>query len=341
MRIVLAVLLVLLLVPGWSGAERLPLLGDHAEIHAEPVALVEGHSEVRRIGRLEWLGGVVLTSPDPAFGGFSSMTISGDRFTLLSDRGNIVRFRMGRDWRIRAPRFANLTEGPGTGWDKTDRDSESMAVDPATNDIWVGFENSNEIWRYDAGFDRPLGHAAPPAMRHWPPNGGAEAMLWLPPGRVVVIGEMAHRRGSRKRIGISFDGDPVVAPREGFRFSLLPPRHYAPSDATVLPDGRVLVLLRRFRLPYTFTAKLVIVDPTAIRPGATIRGRVIATFAEPFIHDNFEALAATREGDDTIVWIASDDNGSFLQRSLLLKFKLAAPAPASARANALRPKRRR
>ena len=341
MRIVLAVLLVLLLVPGWSGAERLPLLGDHAEIHAEPVMLVEGHPEVKRIGALEWLGGVELTSPDPAFGSFSAMSVAGKRFTLLSDQGNIVRFRMGADWRIRGPRFANLTEGPGDGWSKTDRDSESMAVDQATNDVWIGFENSNEIWRYDADLRHSLGHVAPPAMQDWPENGGAEAMLRLPSGRVIVIGEIAHWPGSRKRIGISFGGDPVAAPREGFRFSLLLPRHYNASDATVLPDGRLLVLLRRFRLPYTFTAKLVIVDPHTIRPGATIRGRLIATFAEPFIHDNFEAVAATREGDDTIVWIASDDNGSILQRSLLLKFRLVAPALAGARAEAIRPKRRR
>jgi len=40
------------------------------------------------------------------------------------------------------------------------------------------------------------------------------------------------------------------------------------------------------------------------------------------VHDNFEAIAAVREGDSTILWIASDDNQLFLQRSLLLKFRL-------------------
>ena len=42
----------------------------------------------------------------------------------------------------------------------------------------------------------------------------------------------------------------------------------------------------------------------------------------PLIHDNFEGVAITREGRDTIVWLVSDDNQLFLQRSLLLKFKL-------------------
>src|SRR3546814_13222615 len=95
----------------WNGVPRLPLLGDRAVIHAERVALREGHPEVTRIGQLEWLGGVSLTSPDPAFGGFSAMHVAGDRFTLLSDGDNVVRFRMGRDWRIGAPQFTNLPAG--------------------------------------------------------------------------------------------------------------------------------------------------------------------------------------------------------------------------------------
>jgi hypothetical protein len=97
----------------------------------------------------------------------------------------------------------------------------------------------------------------------------------------------------------------------------------------MLPDGRLLVLTRGFKLPFDFAAKLVVVDPAAIRPGAVVRGREIATLAKPLIHDNFEGLAVTREGNATILWIVSDDNQLFLQRSLLLKFRLEAdPAPA-------------
>lgn len=339
MRIVAAILLVLLFVPGWSGPERLPLLGEDAEIRATPVSLVEGRPTATRVGELEWVGGVALTSPDPAFGGFSAISVERDRFTLLSDGGNVVRFRMGRDWRVRDSWFANLPDGPGAGWEKADRDSESLAIDPGSGDVWIGFENSNEIWRYDARFDRALGHVAPPATRNWPATGGAETMARAPSGDIVVIGETAHRHLSRTRIAIRFTSDPVAAPRRGYGFGLRVPRHYSPSDATFLPDGRLLVLLRRFSLPYNFTAKLMLVDAEAIRPGAVAHGRVIATLAEPFIHDNFEAIAATREGDDTILWIASDDNHSMLQRSLLLKFRLVEPAPESAGDRAVRPTR--
>jgi hypothetical protein len=138
-----------------------------------------------------------------------------------------------------------------------------------------------------------------------------------------------HGKG---RAAIRFAGDPTTHPRAGFTFSFLPPPGYNPSDVTTLPDGRLLVLTRRFKLPFDFAAKLVVVDPAAIRPGALVRGREIATLAKPLIRDNFEGLAVTREGNATILWIVSDDNQLFLQRSLLLKFRLEPdPPPAGPR----------
>src|SRR3546814_19813599 len=86
--------------------------------------------------------------------------------------------------------------------------------------------------------------------------------------------------------------------------------------------------------------KLLLVDSRRIAPGAMVDGTEIATFAPPYIHDNFEAVAATREGGDTNVWIASDDNQSILQRSLLLKFRMIEPAqPGGTPPRGIKPKR--
>lgn len=322
MRILYSVLLLLVLTPPWMGEKRLPLLGRDPVFEARPVALDAANPARRRAGQLLFLGGVRLDSPDPAFGGFSSLQVSGDRFTLLSDGGNIVRFRMDRAWRLSARQFAELPAGPGTGWVKADRDSESMTSDPATGRIWVGFERANAIWRFAPGLARGEAHVEPPAMADWPVNIGPEAMTRLPDGGFIVIDEGEPWPGGKGRAAIRFSGDPVAGPRQGFRFSYLAPPHYDPSDMTVLPDGRLLVLNRRFALPFNFTAKLTLIDPAAIRPGALVRGREIATLEAPLVHDNFEGVAATREGDATIIWIVSDDNQLFLQRSLLLKFRL-------------------
>ena len=138
---------VLALVPPWTGEERLALLGDHPQMDVTRVALDPADPARVRVGGLTFLGGVQLRSRDPAFGGFSSLSVDGDRFTLLSDRGNFIRFRMGPDWAPHGLSFASLPAGPGTGWENRDRDSESMTRDPATGRVWVGFEDSNMVWR--------------------------------------------------------------------------------------------------------------------------------------------------------------------------------------------------
>jgi hypothetical protein len=104
----------------------------------------------------------------------------------------------------------------------------------------------------------------------------------------------------------------------------VPPAKYRPVDAVELPDGRLLVLTRRFSMLHGFfTNKLVLVGRGTIQPGARVTSQVIATLAAPLIHDNFEGLAVTREQGATIVWLMSDDNGpTWLQRTLLLKFRL-------------------
>lgn len=328
MRILWSVLLVLLLVPQWSGFERAPLLGRDTVIIVTPVALDPAHPAKVRVGKLTFLGGVELASHDPVFGGFSSLAIAGDRFTLLSDGGNIVRFRLSRTWHLSDASFAELPGGPGTGWQKEDRDSESMSVDPRSGDIWVGFETANALWRYDSTLSRVKAHVAPPVLQRWPINEGPEAMALLPSGAIVTIAETTPWDGHRGRGGVVFTGDPVHQPRRGFRFDYIPPAGYDVSDMTVLPDGRWLVLNRRFD-DMAFSNVLTLVDPRGLRRGAVLVGTPIATLAAPLIHDNFEGIALTREGSATIVWLVSDDNQMWpAQRSLLLKFRLNLDQPA-------------
>lgn len=328
MRIAWTLLLAYLLMPAWSGHERSPLLGADAQIVATPVALDPRDPAATRVGDLVFVGGVQLSSPDTAFGGFSALHVAGDRFTLLSDSGNIVRFRLDRRWRLREPSFAELPDGPGRGWNKRDRDSESMSVDPRSGAIWVGFETSNQLWRYDSALRRVQAKVAPPAMRRWPDNAGAEAMTVLPGGGLAAIAEDTPWPHAQGRAGVVFTHDPAKGPRRGFRFNYVPPPGHDPTDMAVLPDGRWIVLNRYFS-GYSLASALVVIDPRGVGPGATLAGRTIATLAAPLIHDNFEGVAATREGAATIIWLVSDDNQLWpLQRSLLLKFRLDPQPPA-------------
>lgn len=327
MRVVLAVLILLICQLSASGEEPQLAFVGAARMSATQVTLDPKDPARRRAGALTYLGGVRLRSPQAAFGGFSSMQVHGDRFTLLSDGGQTVRFRMGGDFRPRDLFFGALAGGPGTGWRKGDRDSESQTTDPATGRVWVGFENANAIWRFDAQ-GRTEAHARPPAMADWASNGGPEAMVRLASGAFVVISETTRPKGGAghngDRIGLIFGGDPTDPKVPVQPFVYTPPKGYDPTDMAELRDGRVLVLNRRVSLSDFFTARLVMIDRGAIRPGARVQGREIATLAAPLLHDNFEALAVTEQQGATIVWIASDDNREWFEQSLLLKFRLEA-----------------
>jgi hypothetical protein len=331
----LRIALLMLVLAGFPSSMRFPraILGNRPDMAMTPVPLDPTNPAQRRAGALTYLGGVRLSSSDPAFGGFSEMTVVGDRFTLLSDAGNVVRFRMGPDWHPTELSFGDLPGGPGTGASKLDRDSESMTRDPATGKIWVGFEGANAIWRYDASLTHVEAGVAPAAMRDWDSNGGAESMVRLHDGGFIVIAETTRPPGSPRqhaRIALRFTGDPTDKASRAFAFIYVPPEGYDPSDMTELPDGRLLVLNRRVTIREWFSARLVLLDPRAIRPGARVSGSEIATIAAPMTRDNFEALGVTQEGGATILWIATDDNLEPFEQSLLMKFRLDLP-PQSAK----------
>jgi len=327
MRILLAILLVLLLVPTWSGEERLPLFDSPVAVTATRVPLDASDPARVRLGPLTYLGGVELHSRHWAFGGYSALAVRGERMLLLSDGGLALDFALTPDLSPRDVRTGALPGGPATGWNKRERDSESLVVDPASGDLMVGLERYNAIWRYDAALTRTIARRAPRQMARWPRNGGPEAMARLTDGRYVVFSEDADARGGGQR-ALLFDRVPTDPAGGAIPFRFVSPPGYLPTDAATLPDGRLLVLTRALSLGEGFTAKLLLVDPRTIRAGTGVSGRELATFAYPVLHDNFEGVAVSREGDATIVWLLSDDNGpSLFQRTLLLKFRLDLPAP--------------
>jgi hypothetical protein len=330
MRSLLVALLVLLLVPTWSGDERLPLYEGTPVVRVERVMLDADDPGRRTIGRLTYLGGLHFSSRDPAFGGFSAMAIRGNRFLLLADGGLTFGFTMGAGLTPRHYAFGALPDGPGPGWTKRDRDSESLAVDSATGRMWVGFERANAIWRYAPDASRAEASRAPPEMARWPENGGAETIVRLPDGRFLVLSEDRDAPGGGKQ-ALVFDRDPTDPAARSRVFRIILPGRYRPTDAALLPDGRLVILARTISLRQGFTAKLLLAESREITAGV-LRPREIATFAAPVIHDNFEGLAITREDQATILWLISDDNTpSVWQRSLLLKFRLDLPAQAKRR----------
>ncbi|WBH17897.1 esterase-like activity of phytase family protein [Sphingomonas radiodurans] len=317
LSIPLSTLAVLLIVPRWSGDERLPLIAPAPTISAKSYVPKGGWP--KRIGALEPIGALTLSSDDPAWGGFSAIALDRGHATLLSDGGNLVRFAINGG-RIGAAQGFVLHDGPGVGWERWDRDSESLALDPARGTAWVGYENYNQIWRYAPAFARAEGRASPRAMRSWTRNQGAESLVRLRDGRFIAIAE--RRPNRRTRHAVIFSGDPTRPGTRTTRFRVIPPDRYDPSDAAELPNGDLLVLTRRFQYPFTFSAKLLRIPRAAIRAGAEARGTVIATLAPPIIGENCEGIAITRENGATMIWIVTDNDLMSWRPTYLMKFRL-------------------
>jgi hypothetical protein len=282
-------------------------------VSAEPVGLDLSWPGRTRLGALRFLAAWRLTSNDPRFGGISAMKVEGGSVLAFSDAGWMIRFPLPGGRSPVKARIGPLPEGPGSPTRKSARDIEAMWTDG--REAWIALESLNQVWRFERPSWRAGAHAAPAAMRDWPDNRGAEAMVRLADGRFLVFAEGKGRGGP----ALLFAGDPAVVGTgaEGFRYR--PPDGYRPTDAAQLPDGRILVLHRRFTLLEGVTAKLMLLRREGRALGA---GETLADFRPPVTTDNMEALGVTEEGGRTIVWIGSDDNYNPLQRTLLMKFAL-------------------
>ncbi|MFN2259834.1 MAG: esterase-like activity of phytase family protein [Parasphingopyxis sp.] len=312
-----------ILILGRSEPERAPA---HGPITAQAVPLDPDDPERDRVGGLVYLGGWVLRSSDPDFGGISAMALDDGLFTAVGDAGGVFRFGLDEAGRIRGAEIAALPDGPapegGGAIRKRDRDAESLAHDPASGAFWIGFERANVVWRYDRRIARAEAHHAPEAMEDWPSNGGAEALVRLPDGRFLIMSEEGAGPGG-SREALLFDGDPAAGERAVTRFGFGPPADHNVTDAAILPDGRLLVLTRRFSFVEGVSIVLCAVEFAAIEEGAVLGCEALARLAPPLTIDNMEALAVGEEDGRTILWMASDDNFNPLQRTLLLKFALA------------------
>lgn len=316
-RLALLVLTAIALGPGTFLRTQTGKRSDPAVVAITPLAEREGVS-----GPLALTGAWELTSRHGWVGGFSALVAKGGTGLVAgTDRG----FLLDIDLSGAAPRavpgsfrFVGVT-GRGR---KEFVDLESLVRDPVTGTLWAGFEYENLVVRYAPDGARRI--VAPPEMDKWNRNSGPEAMVRLADGRFLVIAEGPDDGSDTLHEALLFPGDPILGGKPT-TFRLRAPADYDPVDATQLPDGRVLILLRRVRysIPARFDTAIAIADPRQIRAGATWRVRVIERLEGGIFADNFEGLAYIPSAQDPsrgAVWVITDDNFSIFQRSVLARF---------------------
>ncbi|MEJ6595090.1 esterase-like activity of phytase family protein [Parasphingorhabdus sp.] len=324
-RLLACLSLFFFLVPVTYVHGPVPPANDSQYITLEPIAFDARDPTRTQVGRLEYLGGWKITSDNVEFGGISSMlALPDNRFLMLSDNGTLVGFTLDeRNHQALRPFIAPLPDGPAkpNEYAKLNWDSESILHDPETGQFWVGYEHQHSIWRYGSSFARKEAENFPAAMQKWPENGGAEAMLRLPDGRFLVFSELAEYSNGGCQ-ALIFDADASEPTSKAVRFGYQPPNGYMLTDAAILDGKSALMLHRQFTPLDGLSAILSIAQLKDFQPGKIVTSIPIATLTPPLKVGNMEALAITRDADGTIVWIASDDNFSVLQETLLLKFRL-------------------
>ena len=310
-RVFALLLLIGALAPGlWWRSEWVPLTrtGTVTFLQITDAAARRGEGEVQLAG--VWR----LTSRDSRFGGYSAMVVRADgKLRAYSDSGLWLEFDAPDNPTGIDPRFGDIRGGGG----KYSNDVEAAAYDPETGITWLALEFVHAIRR----ISHETVEVAPPAMAHFRQNGGAEAMVRLPDGRFLLLAESAEPLSPRRRTGLLFATDPVIDDR-ATAFDFEPPLGYDPSDAALLPDGRVLILLRA--LSFTnfppFAARLVVADPADIEAGKPWSWREVAHLSGVVPPDNYEGLAVVPGESGLVLWLISDANQAvLLQRTLLVK----------------------
>ena len=263
----------------------------------------------------DWPEGLTLEQAwhlDPgnsAFSGFSAMVSESGGFRAISDFGGtavIPRPTTGQ-------KLVPVTPLPAIRELAATPDAEAALYDAASDTLWVSYEHHNAIRRISGdgryAFVRPL------ALRQLGANSGIEAMARLPGGEFLML---AERSGE----GFLFAGDPVESDVVT-RFRVQAPPDFLPTDMALLPDGRVLVLLRKLTWGFPpFASMLAVGDPADIHEGETWQLTPVATIDGQDLRENYEGLAVETGDEGALtLWLISDSNRSVLQRTLLLKLR--------------------
>lgn len=289
-------------------------------ISLTPLMLEPGNAKRDTVGALTFLAAWELRSDNEQFGGISGLVALDDgRFLGISDAGALIGFGLSNDARINRPFIAALPGAFGRNIGFRERDSEGMARDPTTGRIWVSYEQRHSIRRFPPSVSRVDGIMRLPGTREWRDNQGVEAIARMADGRFLLFAEGGTATAFP---AFFYSGDPLESGSKRMEFRFQPPAGYRPTDAAPLPDGRILILLRRIGFPNGFSAKLGVIDPADIARGETLSAAIIASLAPPLLIDNMEGLAITQDQGHTIIWLVSDNNFNIFQRTLLMKFRL-------------------
>lgn len=292
-------------------------------------AFAPGSPDQKTFGALEFRGGLELQSDHRGFGGFSSLRVegAGERLVAATDRAQWLTARITMEGKaisgFTEARMAPMLAANGRTLSQTGNwDTESLWIEGGT--AYVGVERTHRIFRFDTfGREGVLARGTPIPVpmgaNRLPSNGGIEALGVLPrpsplAGTLMAISERGlNAAGDNRAFLIGRERSSEFAVRRTNDFDI--------TDLAFLPNGDLLLLERWFSVWRGIAFRIRRIDIATIKPGATVDGPIVLSADMSFQIDNMEGLAVHRTAEgETILTLVSDNNFSFLQRTLILQF---------------------
>lgn len=296
----------------------------------------------RRFDKVEYIGGLVLTSSHAEFGGLSAIRVDADgqHFISLTDQGWWLAGRIAYDDRGQPAGIADARMAPMQGLGIVGRrhsrtawyDTESLAERDGS--LYVGIERVHRIVQFDfaqCGFRARAVEVKdiPAAIAHLPSNQSLEGLVAPASGgysgSLIAFSERGLDAAGNLMAFVIGPPPRAGRRRDNAEFAVRRRDDFDISDAAMLPSGDVLILERRFSLWSGLAMRLRQVGIAGIAAGAVVDGAdLLVADSRTTQIDNMEGVSVHRDASGALVLtLVSDDNfNHFLQRTVLLQFRL-------------------
>ncbi|KQY34281.1 hypothetical protein ASD32_23260 [Rhizobium sp. Root483D2] len=287
-------------------------------------------SDQKRFGKLEFIGGIEMSSSNALLGAISSIRFRPDRksFLAIMDTGHWVEGEIRRDQEGKLSGTSDLTvtsmiDANGRSEQVKERmDCEGVAL--RNGEVLASYEGLHRVDVYpDPGFAQSGPLATLPLLipvTSLRGNRGLETIAVSPKdsplaGGVTVVSELSFDANGNLLAAV-LDG-----PRKGI-FGVVRKGAFAVTDGAFLPNGDLLILERRFSFAEGIGMQIRRIKGDAIKPGAVVDGDILLNADMGYQIDNMEGLDVIVEPGDTRLILVPDDNHSILERNLMLEFRL-------------------
>lgn len=292
-------------------------------------------TQSEQYGDMLFLGGLELSSSNSRFGGYSGLVSlnGGSNVIAVSDRGHWLRAELsqsarGKPLKLLNVETATLLDSKGRKLKRSSRhDTEGLSIGGTAGDprIIVSHEGKGGLMSYPLGLptgqERAKHLLVPKEIKGLARNKSLESVAVAPAnspafGSIITIAERGKNLEHNRPAWI------IGGPNAG-KFWIKKLGNYDVTDAAFLPNGDLLILERLFSLSEGLGMRIRQLDGSNLRPDHLHTGKTLLTADFSYQIDNMEAISVHRNAyGETVVSLMSDDNRSFLQRTLLLRFVL-------------------